>query len=113
MAISFNAIGEQYVTFLAAETAQEGAVCKMSGNDTVDVCGAGDDFCGVIAQCKGGSAAVILGGYVELPYSGGELSTGYAVLAADGNGGVKEAQTGRKCLVVRVDTAAQTVGLFL
>ena len=114
MAICFDAIGEKYVTFLAADTAVNGQVCKVSDNDTVGACGDGDVFCGVVSECKDGCAAVIMGGYVELPYSGTAPAAGYALLAADENGGIKKVTTGgRSCLVVHVDTSAQTVGLFL
>ena len=44
MNISFKGIGDQYVTFAAAETAELGAVCKISANGTVDKCAADDAF---------------------------------------------------------------------
>ena len=40
MKISFDAIGEKYVTFLAGSGAAKGQVCKVSANDTVSGCGA-------------------------------------------------------------------------
>ena len=67
MNISFKGIGDQYVTFAAAETAELGAVCKISANGTVDKCAADDAFCGVIAELRFGMAGVRMGGYVELP----------------------------------------------
>lgn len=48
MAISFEAIAERYVTFLAGNTAAEGKLCKVTANGTVGACAGGDDFCGVI-----------------------------------------------------------------
>ena len=114
MGICFDAIGEKYVTFLAGEGAEKGKACKVSANDTVDVCDDGDVFCGVISECRDGCAAVIMGGYAELPYSGTAPEVGYALLAANGAGGVKAVTSGGKsCLVVHVDETAQTVGLFL
>lgn len=114
MAICFDAIGEKYVTFLAAEGTEQGTVCKLSANDTVGGCGENDVFCGVAAEVKNGCAAVVMGGYVELPYTGTAPSVGYALLAADGKGGVRTAASGgRSCLVVRVDTAEKKIGLFL
>ena len=54
------------------------------------------------------------GGYVELPYTGTAPAVGYALLAADGKGGVRTAASGgRSCLVVHVDTAEKKIGLFL
>ena len=106
MAICFDAIGEKYVTFLASEGTEQGTVCKLSANDTVGGCGENDVFCGC--------AAVVMGGYVELPYTGTAPAVGYALLAADGKGGVRTAASGgRSCLVVHVDTAEKKIGLFL
>lgn len=114
MAISFDAIGEKYVTFSAASTAKEGEVCKISAGGTVNVCAEDDVFCGVIAQVRGGTAAVIMGGYVELPYSGDTApSLGYDTLLADGDGGVKADEDGREYLIVNVDSTNGVVGLFL
>lgn len=115
MAISFDAIGEKYVTFLAADGAVKGAVCKVSGNDTVDACDEDEVFCGVAAEIRDGCAAVILSGYVELPCSDETTpGAGYALLAADGEGGVKSVTSGgRSCLIVHADAVAKTVGLFL
>lgn len=113
MSISFKGIGDQYVTFSAAGTAELGGVCKISANGTVDKCAAGDAFCGVIAELRFGTAGVTMGGYVELHYTGAAPTVGYAALAADGSGGVKVLEDGREYLVVSVDTEAQTVGLFL
>lgn len=114
MAICFDAIGEKYVTFLASEGTEQGTVCKLSANDTVGGCGENDVFCGVAAEVKNGCAAVVMGGYVELPYTGTAPAVGYALLAADGKGGVCTAASGgRSCLVVHVDTAEKKIGLFL
>lgn len=115
MAISFDAIGEKYVTFLAADGAEKGAVCKLSANDTVDGCEANDVFCGVVAEVKNGCAAVVMGGYAEVPYSGTtEPTVGYVLLAADGDGGVQVVTSGgRSCLAVHVDTTGKKIGLFL
>ena len=85
MSISFKGIGDQYVTFSAAGT----------------------------AELRFGTAGVTMGGYVELHYTGAAPTVGYTALAADGSGGVKVLEGGREYLVVSVDTEAQTVGLFL
>ena len=113
MAISFDAIGEKYVTFLAADTAKEGEVCKVSADAAVDVCAQGDCFCGVITQVRGGTASVLMGGYTELPYSGEAPEVGYGKLSANGEGGVQVDENGRAYLIVRVDSTNGTVGLFL
>lgn len=115
MAICFDAIGEKYVTFLAAKSAQKGAVCKVSVNDTVGGCVEDDAFCGVVADVRDGCAAVVMSGYVEVACSSSTLpGPGYVMLAADGKGGVKKSSSaGRTYLVVHTDTAAGTLGLFL
>lgn len=114
MDICFDAIGEKYTTFLAGESVEEGMVCRVSANDTVDACAAGEGFCGVAAQVSGGCAAVVMGGYVELPYTGESApALGYTALSADGSGGVMASAGGRSCLVVRVDETTKTLGLFL
>ena len=122
MAISFEAIAERYVTFLAAESAAEGKLCKVTANGTVGACAGGDDFCGVITQVRNGAASVLMGGFVKLPYTGTAPALGFSALVADGTNGVrvpaaatesKPAETGRSHLVVSVDTANKTVGLFL
>lgn len=114
--VAFEAIGEQVVTFAAASGAEEGKVGMISDNGTVDTCSAGTAFCGVIGKVCGGMAAVVLGGYVELPYSGNAPELGFLALVGDSDGGVKVAgsgETGRSCLVVKVDTTDKYLGLFL
>lgn len=114
MAISFNAIGQTHVSFAAASSAKAGQVCKMTANATVGACAAGESFCGVVTDVRGGVAAVTTAGYAELKYTGTAPSVGYQTLAADGAGGVKTATTGgRSLLVVQVDSANETVGVFL
>lgn len=70
MSVSFEAIQEQYVTFEAAESAASGKPCKITANNTVGACAAGDKFFGVVSRVEGSVAGVIMGGYVELPYTG-------------------------------------------
>lgn len=113
MAISFGSIGEKYVTFLAAASAEKGEVCKVSANCTVAGCDAGDEFCGLVRDLEDSRAGVQLGGYMEVACSGTLPSVGYAILVADGNGGVKAAQSGKNCLVVFADSTAGVIGLFL
>ncbi len=114
MAISFNAIGQSHVSFSAAESAKAGQVCKLTANGTVGACAEGESFCGVVTDVRGGVAAVTMSGFVELPYTGTAPAVGYQTLAADSAGGVKTVTTGgRSLLVVQVDSANGTVGVFL
>lgn len=110
---NYNGMGEQYVTFAATDAITVGQVCKISANDTVDACDDGDRILGIVAEKRDGTAGVVIGGYVELPYSGTLSGAGFVKLAADGSGGVKAATGGHEYLVIRVDSAASTVGLFL
>lgn len=113
MAISFEAIGQTLVTFAAEATLEAGRVCRVTKNGTVGACEAGESFCGVAAQVRGGLAGVVTQGYVELPYSGTAPTPGYAALAADAEGGVCTQEGGREYLVVQVDTQNKIAGLFL
>ena len=114
MSVSFRGIGQVCATFLGSGT--EGKVVKVSGASTVAPCSAGDDFCGVAVCVKDGACAVQVAGFVTVPYSGETApSVGYAMLSADGDGGVTtaEANAGREFLVVDVDTVAETVTILL
>ena len=111
MNISFNGFGEQVATFISQNTTKNVPV-KVSANGTVAACSAGDDFCGIAIAARNGLNSVLMGGYVEVPFSGTAPSLGYATLAADGSGGVKTVTTGgREHLVVFVGTS--TVGIIL
>ena len=81
MAISFEAIAERYVTFLAGNTAAEGKLCKVTANGTVGACAGGDEFCGVITQVRNGAASVLMGGFMKLPYTGAAPALGFTALA--------------------------------
>ena len=111
--ISFDSIHETLVTFGAASGLQAGQVCKITANGTVGACSNGDTFCGVAGRIRKGTVGVQMDGYVELPYTGTKPTLGYGTLAANGSGGVKAAESGRTCCIVKVDASAGVVGLFL
>ena len=115
MKISFEAIGQKMVTFAAGSGAEAGKVCKVTSDGTVGACTAGDSFCGVVSHVQDGAAAVVTAGFVTLPYTGDTApAAGWGKLAANAAGGVAVASSGgREYLIVSVDTAAKTVGLFL
>lgn len=114
MNISFNAVGHDFLTFACADTATEGYPCKVSANETVAEAASGDDFCGIIAAVRNGSARVLFRGYHEVAYSGTTApAVGYGILVADGDGGVKVATSGREYWILNVDTTNKTVGIFL
>lgn len=113
MAISFHSLAQDCVTFRSTAAVTENTVCKVSANGTVNTCSAGEAFCGVAADSKNEQAAVIVRGFVTLPYTGSNPTLGYCTLCANGSGGVKTAEGAREYLVVQVDTAAKTVSFLL
>ncbi|MDR0889260.1 MAG: hypothetical protein LBM28_01260 [Oscillospiraceae bacterium] len=113
MAISFQSIAQQCATFLASRPMAHNTVCLLTGNNTVDICAGGDVFIGVVSNSKDGLANVILSGFVTLPYTGANPSTGFTALAADEDGGVQLDADGRQYLVVNVDTTRKLVSFYL
>ncbi len=101
MKVSFEGVGEQVLSFNKASGVTKGALVKMSANSTVKAC---DAF-----------AEVKTAGYVELGYSGTAPTVGYATLAADAAAGKVKTVTsgGAQYLVIKVDTAAGTVGFIM
>ncbi|MFR4994272.1 MAG: hypothetical protein ACLTCV_06405 [Oscillospiraceae bacterium] len=95
-------------------SAADNTVCKMHANDTVAACAAGNDFIGVVVGKRDGLACVQVAGFVTLHYTGTTAPTvGECALAGDGKGGVAVTENAKKYRVLRVDTAAKTVGLYL
>lgn len=114
MELSFNGYGENAATFAALDGVAPGAPVKMTANGTVGPCAAGDSFCGVALNARGGYAAVQLSGYVRLPYGGTAPAVGWQSLSAAGDGKIQTAGTGgRTYLVVDVDETAADCGLIL
>ena len=99
---SFEDIGAVVATFAAGSGVKGGQVVKVTENGTVDACSDGEAFCGVAMEPRKGGAAVQVKGFVTVPYTG-ELTLGWATLAANGSGGVKANATGVQALVVSVD----------
>jgi len=101
--ISFDGIGAVTATFTAAEGVESGQVVKVSGSGQVGPCAAGDAFAGVALTPRAGMAAVQVKGFCTVASTGG-LTPGRAVLAADGQGGVKPGEAGGvPALVVSVE----------
>jgi hypothetical protein len=114
MDLSLNGFNEGVATFEAAEGTAAGAPVRLTGNGAVGPCAAGDDFCGVARNVRGGFAAVQLAGYARLPFSGDAPQVGYRQLSASAGGGVQSAASGgRNLLVTDVDESAGTLGIIL
>lgn len=111
MNLSYEGIGQWAATFACGEV-KEGQVVKISADDTVAQCGAGDGFCGVVLSVArdGGACTVALGGMVTVPCTSAP-ALGWAKLSADGSGGVKADTSGREYRVVR--TGDDTVTFVL
>lgn len=113
MNICFDGIGQDVVTFMANGSAKAGAVVKIGANNIVSGCSDGDNFAGFALNIEDYTAAVVIHGYVTVPYTGTAPAFGYTTVAANGTGGVKAASNGRSVIVCNVDTANTTVGMFI
>ena len=114
MNYSYEGIGQWCATF-AGSQAEEGQVVKVSANGTVSACADGNGFAGVVDVVgrDGAACAVILGGMVEVPYTGTAPALGWSGLSANGTGGVKADSVGHSYLVVDVDSTGGTVTFVL
>ena len=100
MSVSFEEIGQVVVTCRIDGTVEAGSMVKISANDTVKACAAGEKFCGqAMGDPRGGMVAVQIKGFVEADCAE-SLTAGWAKVAADGNGGIKAAETGVEVLVM-------------
>jgi hypothetical protein len=114
MKISLNGCGENVATFEAESGVTAGMPVKMTDNGTVGACADKDHFCGVAVSVRGGFAAVQLGGYVQVPYSGSAAPmVGYQTLSGTADGKVQAEAAGRSILVTDVNSAAQFCGIIL
>lgn len=115
MNISYEGIGQWAATFACAGV-KEGDLVKISDNHTVSTCEDGDAFCGTVLSVSrdGQACSVALGGAVTVPYSGTTApKAGWDNLVSDTADGVKSDSTGRKFLVLDVDTAGKRVTFVL
>ena len=113
MKVSFEGVGEQILSFAKANGTTKNVFVKVSANNTVAACAAGDKFAGYCIAENGSFADVKTAGYIEVGYTGTAPAVGYATLTAAANGKVKADANGREYLVLKVDTAAETVGFIM
>ena len=97
--ISFEDIGAVVATCQVEGEVSGGQMVKLTGNAKVAPCADGDKFCGVVMEPRTGIAGVQFKGFMTVGCTG-SLTPGWAVLAADGSGGVKAASTGVNALVI-------------
>ena len=112
---SFEGIGQWAATFTCGGEVSANHVVKISGNETVSPCVAGDAFCGVTVFVgrDGEACSVALGGMVTTTYTGGVPALGWGGLSADGNGGVQVDSAANRYRVVDVDESAGLVTFAL
>lgn len=111
--ISFEDIGEVVATFAVEDGVKDGQVVKVTGDGQVGPCSAGDPFCGVALEGRGGFAGVQVKGFAQVKTTGA-VSLGWTKLEADGAGGVQAVESGgREYLVVETDSTALTAVLSL
>lgn len=108
MSVSLKGYNQNGVTLIAASGLKKGDLVKISANSTAAPCASGNIPCGICINTDGKYACIQLGGYAKVKYSGTAPALGNAVVAADGNGGVKTATNGMSVLVVSVNTADTT-----
>ena len=116
MGISFEGIGQVLATFAVEDGVAEGSVVTMTANGTVGLGSGGSLPCGVLVTMEeDGMGAVQIEGMASVDYSGTAApEAGYAMLACDGQGGVKTVESGGlTCLVVSVDEDSQTAVIKL
>ena len=116
--ICFDEIGAMNVTFLCESGVEAGMAVGVTDDETVGACEEGERFCGVVIGTEGDCAAVQVRGFACVKCSDSNVEAGYAVLTADGEGGVKiadaeEDELGGEYLVISVDATAGTAMILL
>ena len=110
MDICFEGIGQTTATFQTEGEVQPGMVVALSASGTVSKGAVNALPCGVVrGGVRGGAAAVQISGAAKAGYSGTAPGLGWQTLVCDGQGGVKAASDGLKCLVLAADDEAKTV----
>lgn len=110
--LGYEGIGEVVVTVAMTEEVEKGTPVCMQENGTVRPCNEGEAFCGVALGRRGEYGGMQVKGFVSVCYSG-DLAVGWATLTADGDGGVCQADSGLKVLVIQVDEDEGTAMICL
>ena len=111
----YNGIDNTIMTFRAGSGCVEGQLCKLSGSNLVEGCGAGDAFHGMVQKLyPGDMGGVIVRGVVRVGYTGTAPTVGWSLLSANGTGGVQvDDSQGRAYLVLKVDAETRTAEIYL
>ncbi len=116
MSVAFDGMDNLVVTFRCSGTVEAGSPRHPQRQRHGGRRGTGKVPIGVLLQKRGNYAAVQIRGYVTLPYTGTAPALGWQELVTNGSQGLRTVTTGeagKACLVVRVDAATSTLGLFL
>ena len=114
MKVSFEGIGEQLISFAAANGTTKNEFVKLSASGTLAKCSADDVFMGYCVKTGAGFADVMTHGYIEVGYVGQTAPTlGYDTLTAAGSGKVQADDDGREYLIIKVDTTNAVVGFIM
>ena len=91
----------------------EGDIIKLNTTGKASKAVNNDDFVGVVTSKRGNLLSVQVLGYIECDYSGTAPGFGFRRITANGSNGVKTSDTGRQCLILKVETSSSTVGFIL
>lgn len=105
---SYEEIGHLSVTF-PTDGCTVGKACTMNSYGLVRDCAEGEAVLGMTESRYGNQAAVQIGGFVEISYSGETPETGYKKMVADGIGGMKTDADGFRYWVMAVDRTKKTI----
>lgn len=106
---------ENKVISLIADNVEVGNLVKMKSSNTVTKCEANEDFIGICVSAKCGYASILIGGYVELPYSQNISACGYKNIVAYDEKSVMitDDNKGKQRLIINYDDKNKKVGFIL
>ena len=110
--ISYEGIGQVVATIEMASNVQPGYVVRIPQNDLVFACKDGDEFIGVALTNDGQYGCVQVKGFATVRYTG-SVSLGWNTLVGDGNGGVRQADSGVRVFITSVDEENGTAVICL
>lgn len=116
MKVSFEGVGEQVLSFNKASRRNKGRACEDERKQHRKGLRRRRPLYGRLPSRPAMHLPEVkTAGYVELGYSGTAPAVGYATLAADAAAGKVKTVTsgGAQYLVIKVDTAAGTVGFIM
>ena len=106
--VGFDGIGSMVITVKDGGVVLSEPCCFVGGKAMVKAEEA-EAFQGICLWQRDGIAGVQVDGFVTLPYTGTAPAVGFDILAADGNGGVRTAASGKSRMIVDVDSVLKTV----